>query len=105
MTSNVDSPPFLPNSMSVFSLSPTMIVRLGSKSCLCGFPAKIDNNDHHELLHAVAGDRAEGGTYFALMHSSIVAAGLPMYRGSFPIAVLTGAMIAPAPGSRPCAEG
>jgi hypothetical protein len=33
-TSNVARPPLFPNCMSVFSLSPTMIVRWGSKLCL-----------------------------------------------------------------------
>ena len=33
-TSNVASPPLFPNCMSVLSLSPTMIVRLGSKLTL-----------------------------------------------------------------------
>ncbi|KAI8989069.1 hypothetical protein BD414DRAFT_485881, partial [Trametes punicea] len=74
-TKSVARPPALPNSMSVLSLSPTMIVRFGSKSC------------------------------FARIQSSIVPFGFPMATGSRPRANRSGALIAPAPGSSPSAVG
>lgn len=85
------SPPCAPNAMSVFSRSPTMIVRAGSKSCLC---------ISAQRRRPRAGRKR---THFARMQSSIVRAGLPIATGERPSAHASGATIAPAPGSRPAA--
>ena len=87
-TSNVANPPFCPKRMSVFSLSPTIIVRLGSKWTL------------FKSINSVI-VRNEVNTYFALTQSSMVVDGLPVQTGSLPSAYRRGALMAPAPGSRP----
>jgi len=74
-TKRVARPPFFPNRMSVFNLSPTMMVLLGSNGCL------------------------------ALTQSNIVTEGFPMDMGSFPRAYRRGALMEPAPGKRPWASG
>lgn len=74
-TRSVARPPALPNSMSVFSLSPTMMVRLGSKSCL-QLPAA---HQHPRILVS-----RRWMAHFALMQSSIVRCGFPMAIGSRP---------------------
>jgi hypothetical protein len=91
-TNRVARPPFLPNKMSVFNLSPTMMVLSGLKSCLAGGFNK-----------AVYGGRVTA--YLALTQSSIVAEGFPIDIGSLPSAYRSGALIEPAPGRRPLASG
>ena len=53
-TSRVVRPPFLPNKISVFNLSPTIIVRLGSKCTLTGkrfkFVSKISKDNFNNEL-------------------------------------------------------
>jgi len=74
-TSRVVRPPFFPNKISVFNLSPTIIVRLGSKSTL------------------------------ALTQSNIVPDGFPVQTGFRLNAYRSGALIDPAPGNKPAEVG
>lgn len=46
-TSKVANPPFCPNKMSVFSLSPTMIVLVGSKCTLTTMGVGVTVNSGH----------------------------------------------------------
>jgi hypothetical protein len=54
-TSKVETPPFLPNMISVSSLSPIMIVRAGSKSCLAQEVRQPTTRRHENSLREVRG--------------------------------------------------
>jgi hypothetical protein len=111
-TSNVASPPLFPNCMSVLSLSPTMMVRLGSNLCLALGPTEYEN----EIISIImqTGDTPHrctqtkpGSAHFALMASNIRLLGFPIaVTGRLgPRPVTRGARMAPAPGSKPCSDG